>query len=83
MASPINTSQDEVNFGARVRELEQTLQTWQKRKLTLDAGKINIFKTLGLSKLTYNSSVLSVLDQYIKQINILRKVLSVLMESST
>ena len=53
------THAEELNFGAKVRELEQTLNTWKRRKLTL-YGKINIVKTLGLSKLIYNASVLNV-----------------------
>ena len=32
-------------------------------------GKINIVKTLGLSKLIYNASVLNVPKQYVEQIN--------------
>ena len=60
---------DEHNsVGAKVRELGQTLQTWQKRKLTL-YGKNTIVKTLGLSKMIYYTAVFSVPDQYIKQIN--------------
>ena len=62
------TNADELNFGARLRELEQTLKARQKRKLSLH-GKINIVETLGLSKLVDNTSVLSVPDHYIKQIN--------------
>ena len=41
---------------------------WQKRKLTL-YGKINIVKTLGLSKLIFNASVLHMPDHFIEQIN--------------
>ena len=62
------TLAEELNFGAKVRELEQTLNTWKRRKLTL-YGKINIVKTLGLSKLIYNASVLNVPKQYVEQIN--------------
>ena len=63
-----HTHAEELNFGAKVRELEQTLNTWKRRKLTL-YGKINIVKTLGLSKLIYNASVLNVPKQYVEQIN--------------
>ena len=48
------THAEELNFGAKIRELEQTLNIWKRRKLTL-YGKINIVKTLGLSKLIYNA----------------------------
>ena len=44
------------------------LITWQWRNLTL-YGKINIVKTLGISKLIYSASVLPVPDQYIEEIN--------------
>ena len=62
------TPAEELNFGAKVRELEQTLNTWKRRKLTL-YGKINIVKTLGLSKLIYYASVLNVPKQYVEEIN--------------
>ena len=42
------TEADELNFGAKMRDLENSLHTWKRRKLTL-YGKINIVKTLGLS----------------------------------
>ena len=58
------THAEELNFGAKVRELEQTLNTWKRRKLTL-YGKINIGKTLGLSKLIYNTSVLKITFNFI------------------
>ena len=53
------TKADELNFGAKLQELEQTLKAWQKRKILL-YGKINIMKTVSLSKLIYNTSVLTV-----------------------
>ena len=39
-----------LNFEEKVCSLEKTLNNWKKRNLTL-IGKINIVKTLGLSKL--------------------------------
>ena len=62
------TDADEFNFGAKIRDLEKSLQTWKRRKLTL-YGKINIVKTLGLSKLIFNASVLYIPHHYIEQIN--------------
>ena len=47
----------ELNFIEKIRNLEKTLNSWKRRNLTL-LGKINIVKTLGLSKLIYNTSVL-------------------------
>ena len=59
---------DELNFGTKIRDLEKILLVWQKRKLTL-YGKINIVKTLGLSKLIFNASVLHIRDHFIEEIN--------------
>ena len=62
------TDADELNFGAKIRDSENSLHTWKRRKLTL-YGKINIVKTLGLSKLIFNASVLYIPQHYIEQIN--------------
>ena len=56
-----------LNFGEKIFNLEKTLNTWQRRNLTL-YGKINIVKTLGISKLIYSASVLPVPDHYIQEI---------------
>ena len=61
-------SANKLNFGEKILNLEKTLNTWQRRNLTL-CGKINIVKTLGLSKLIYSVSVLPVPDRYIQEIN--------------
>ena len=58
----------ELNFVEKIRNLEKTLNSWKRRNLTL-YGKINIVKTLGLSKLIYNASVLAIPEQLIKEIN--------------
>ena len=58
----------ELNFTEKIRNLEKTLNSWKRRNLTL-LGKINIVKTLGLSKLIYNTSVLVIPEQLIKEIN--------------
>ena len=57
-----------LNFGEKIFNLEKTLNTWQRRNLTL-YGKINIVKTLGISKLIYSASMLPVPDHYIQEIN--------------
>ena len=64
----LHTDADELNFDAKIRELEKSLQKWQRRRLTL-YGKINIVKTLGLSKLIFNASVLYTPHNYIEKIN--------------
>ena len=61
-------SADWLNFGEKILNLEKTLNNWQRRNLTL-YGRINIVKTLALSKLIYCASVLTVPDRCIKEIN--------------
>jgi len=61
-------SANRLNFGEKILNLEKTLNTWQRRNLTL-YGNINIVKTLGISKLIYSASVLPVPDHYIQEIN--------------
>ena len=61
-------SANRLNFGEKIFNLEKTLNTWQLRNLSL-CGKINIVKTLGISKLIYSASVLPVPDHYIQEIN--------------
>ena len=46
---------DKLNFDDKVRNMEKVLNTWKRRKLTL-IGRINIVKTLALSKLIFNAS---------------------------
>ena len=57
-----------LNFGEKIIKLKNTLKNWKKRKLTLH-GRIKIVKTLGLSKLIYNTSVLEIPDCYVNEIN--------------
>ena len=57
-----------LNFEEKARNLEKTLNNWKRRKLTL-IGKINIAKTLGLSKLVYCSSLLTVPKPLVDKIN--------------
>ena len=57
-----------LNFGEIIIKLKNTLKNWKRRKLTLP-DRIKIVKTLGLSKLIYNTSVLEIPDSYVKEIN--------------
>ena len=57
-----------LNFAEKIIKLENTLKSWKRRKLTLH-GRIKIVKTLGLSKLIYNTSVLEIPVNYVKEIN--------------
>ena len=61
-------SADWLNFGEKIKILEKMLKIWKRRNLTL-YGRINIVKTLGLSKLIYSASVLAIPDHYIQEIN--------------
>ena len=49
---------NKLHFEEKINNLGKTLNGWKRRKLTL-LGRINILKTFGLSKLIYNASVLS------------------------
>ena len=49
------TKADKLNFDEKLRNTNKILNIWKNRKLTL-IGKINIVKTLALSKLIFNSS---------------------------
>ena len=55
----------ELNFIGKIWNLEKTLNSWKRGNLTL-LGKINIVKTLALSKLIYYTSVLVIPEQLIK-----------------
>ena len=44
--------QNEKNFYETIKDIERILNIWKTRKLTLE-GKVNIFKTLAISKLVY------------------------------
>ena len=54
---------NKLNFKEKIHSLEKTLNCWKRRKLTL-LGRINIVKTLGLSKLIYNTSVLTIPEYF-------------------
>ena len=53
------------NLESRLFSLEKCLNVWSSRDLTL-YGKINIVKSLALSKLTFVASVLPIPDDFIK-----------------
>ena len=59
---------DKLNFYDKLDALENTLNNWKRRKLTLE-GKINIVKFLGLSKLISIASVLPVPEKFGDQVN--------------
>ena len=56
------------NLESRLLSLEKCLNVWSSRDLTL-YGKINIVKSLALSKLTFIASVLLIPDDLIKSVN--------------
>ena len=57
-----------LNFYEKLDVLKKTLNNWKRRKLTL-LGKINIVKSVGLSKLIYNASILPVPKNVCDQVN--------------
>ena len=57
-----------LNFYEKLDVLEKTLNNWKRRKLTV-LGKINIVKSMGLSKLIHNASVLPVPKNFCDQVN--------------
>ena len=59
---------NKLNFEEKVYNLEQTLHSWKRRHLTL-IGRINIVKTLGLAKLVYSTSLLTIPKPLIDTIN--------------
>lgn len=59
---------DKLNFDDTLRNMEKVFNTWKRRKLTLIA-KINIVKTLALSKLIFNASNLYVPPHVIDEAN--------------
>lgn len=61
---------DKLNFDDKLRNIEKVLNNWKCRKLTL-IGRINILKTLALSKLIFNASNLYVPPHVIDEANTL------------
>ena len=59
---------DKLNFYDKLDALENRLNNWKRRKLTL-LGKISIVKSLGLSKLIFIASVLPVPEKFCDQVN--------------
>lgn len=57
---------DKLNFYDKLGVLENTLNNCKRQKLTL-WGKINIVKSLGLSKLIFNASVLPIPEKLCDQ----------------
>ena len=59
---------EKLNFLDKLDELNNTLSSWRRRNLTL-YGRINIVKTLGISKIVFNSSVLCVPKNFASQVD--------------
>ena len=56
------------NFEKKLLSLDKCLNIWSSRDLTL-CGKINIIKSLALSKMVFVSFVLSVPNRFVNQVN--------------
>ena len=63
-----SSTSDKLNFEKKLEDLRRILNFWKRRKLTL-LRKINIVKSLGLSKLTYNASDLPLPEEFDKKVN--------------
>ena len=59
---------DKINFDERLVKLVKVLNIWSGRQLTI-LGRIAIVKTLALSKIVYNCSVLEVPLDFAKKVN--------------
>ena len=59
---------ESLNFDKQLEDLEKKFNSWKRRKLTL-LGNINIVKSLGLSKLIYNASVLPLPENFSKRVD--------------
>ena len=59
---------NKLNFYDKLDKLKDCLYAWKKRKLTL-LGRNNIVKTLGLSKLVFNASVLPLPKDFAAKVN--------------
>ena len=66
-----NKTKTEWNFLNTVKKIQKTLNVWNTKTLTL-AGRILIFKTLGISKILYSSSITITVPNLI--LNEIRKI---------
>ena len=57
-----------LNFEEKIQNIEKVLNAWRRRNLTL-IGRINIVKSLGLSKIIYSTSVLPIPPLLAERIN--------------
>jgi len=60
---------DALNLDKKLEHLQNVINSWKRRKLTL-LGKINIVKSLGLSKLIYNASVPENVSKQVEKITL-------------
>ena len=67
-----NNLQLENNFRKTILNIERILKMWGRRNLILE-GKIIIFKTLALSKLTFFAQVLIISNQIIHALQQIQK----------
>ena len=59
---------NEYNFINTIKSIKDSLNMWNTRGLTL-AGKITLFKSVGLSKILYISTVTKIPEQYVDELN--------------
>lgn len=56
------------NWDDKITEIESCLKTWSRRNLTL-FGKVQIIKSLAISKIVLSATLLSVPDGIIEKLN--------------
>ena len=61
---------NELNWLPKLKKLESSIETWKSRNLTI-FGKVLIIKSLFISQLVYNMTILEVDDNIIKSLNTL------------
>ena len=60
--------ENDENFKKYISKIENALKLWRARNLSLE-GKITVFKSLALSKITHRDLVKTILPSIIDQLN--------------
>ena len=59
---------EKINVDERLVKMKKVLNLWSGRRLSI-LGRIAIVKTIALSKLVYNCSVLDILTDFAREVN--------------
>ena len=66
------TLAEKCNFLNLITSMKEVLKIWESRGLTI-AGRIQIFKSIALSKMVYITTMLHPLKQTLHQLNLIQK----------